>query len=284
MNSGSGGQGGPATVQVIEEWANFMTATGASPSTIKVRTQTLCTLARQSGHNSPAELTRHDVLQFLARDLRPWTRHTYYRCVAAWDRWAQEFGHTTESIIRGIPAPRKPGPVARPISDEQVRKLLAAPLSPRAKAYVILGLYQALRVSEIARVCGEHFDHTAGWLLVCGKGGTVKNIPIHTEVAKLAALFPASGLWFPSPLDPAQPVKPLAVSATIKAAMLSVGIRAVPHQLRDTAATMMQRQTHDLVLTQSFLRHASPATTTKYIGISDTAFQQAARAVNWDAA
>jgi integrase len=58
----------------------------------------------------------------------------------------------------------------------------------------------------------------------------------------------------------------------------------VPHQLRDTAATMMQRQTHDLVLTQNFLRHASPATTTKYIGISDTAFQQAARAVNWDAA
>ncbi len=284
MNSGSGEQGAPAMTDEIIEWVAFMIAVGMSTATVKVRTQTLQTLVRQSGHSSPLQLTRRDVLQFLSRPLQPWSRHTYFRCVTAWDRWAQEFGYITDSIVRGVPAPRKPGPVARPISDEQVRRLLAAPLSPRARAYVVLGLYQALRVSEIARVCGEHFDLAAGWLLVCGKGGTIKNIPIHTEVAKLAALFPPSGLWFPSPLNPQQPVKPLAVSATIKAAMLSVGIRAVPHQLRDTAATMMQRQTHDLTLTQSFLRHASPATTTKYIGVSDTALQQAARAIRWDAA
>jgi integrase len=104
------------------------------------------------------------------------------------------------------------------------------------------------------------------------------------EIAKLAATFPIVGLWFPSPLNPTQPVKPLAVSATIKAAMASVGIVAVPHQLRDTAATMMQRQTHDLTLTQNFLRHASPATTTKYIGVSDAALQAAARSIRWDAA
>jgi integrase/recombinase XerD len=268
----------------LEEWRGFMAATGASPATIKVRVQTMETLVRQSGYHSPVQLTRRDVLRFLSRPLKPWSRHTYFRCLTAWDRWAREFDYISDSILRGIPAPRKPAPVARPISDEQIRTLLAAPLCRRARAYVVLALFQALRVSEVARIRGEHFDHAAGWLLVCGKGGTVKHIPIHAEVAKLAAGFPAEGLWFPSPLDPSQPVTALAVSATIKAAMLSVGIRAVPHQLRDTAATMMQRQTHDLTLTQSFLRHASPATTTKYIGISDTALQQAARAIHWDAA
>jgi integrase/recombinase XerD len=268
----------------IEEWASFMVATGASPATIRVRTQTLGTLVRQSGYNSPVQLTRRDVLSFLSRPLKPWSRWTYYRCIAAWDRWATEFDYTTDSIIRGIPAPRKPAPVARPLTDNQIRALLAAPLCRRARAYVTLALFAALRVSEVARIRGEHFDHAAGWLIVHGKGGTIKHIPIHSEVSKLAATFPTEGLWFPSPLDQSQPVKPLAVSATIKAAMLSVGIRGVPHQLRDTAATMMQRQTHDLVLTQNFLRHASPATTTKYIAISNAALQLATQAVRWDAA
>jgi integrase/recombinase XerD len=274
----------PAMTGTIEEWKGFMVATGASPATIKVRTQTLATLVRQSGYHSPDQLTRQDVLRFLARDLQPWTRWTYYRCLTAWDRWAQEFDHTTDSIVRGIPTPRKPAPVARPLTDEQIRALLAAPLSCKARAYVVLALFAALRVSEVARVRGEHFDLTAGWLLIYGKGGTVKHVPIHSEVAELAATFPIDGLWFPSPADPNRPVRPLAVSATIKAAMLSVGIHGVPHQLRDSCATMLQRQSHDLVLTQNFLRHASSATTVKYIKISDAAFQQAARSISWDAA
>ena len=281
---GLGDLGEPAMTQELEEWRAFMTATGASAATIKVRIQTIQTLVRQSGYSSPVQLTRQDVLRFLSRDLRPWTRHTYFRCVTAWDRWAQEFDYTTDSITKGIPAPRKPAPVARPLTDEQIRALLAAPLPCRARAYVILALFEALRVSEVARIRGEHFDHAAGWLIIHGKGGTIRHIPVHSEVTKLAATFPTEGLWFPSPLDPTKPVKPLAVSATIKAAMQSVGIGGVPHQLRDTAATMMQRQTHDLVLTQNFLRHASPATTTKYIAISNAALQAATQALHWTAA
>jgi integrase/recombinase XerD len=271
-------------VRELEEWQDFMTAVGASPSTIKIRVQTMAALVRQSGYSSPVELTRRDVLRYLARPMKPWSKHTYWRCIHAWDMWAQEFNYITDSITRGIPAPRKPAPVARPISDADICTLLAAPLPPRAHAYIVLALFAALRVSEVAKVAGEHFDHAAGWLLVRGKGGTIRHVPIHSEVSKLAAIQPAEGLWFRSPSDLSRPVTPLAVSASIKAAMRSVGIRAVPHQLRDTAATAMQRQTHDLTLTQSFLRHASPATTTKYIAVSDTALQQAARSIHWDAA
>src|SRR4029077_13449488 len=154
---------------------------------------------------------RQDVLRFLSRELRPWTRWTYFRCISAWDRWAQEFELISDSIIRGIPSPRKPPPVARPLTDEQIRALLAAPLPHRARAYVVLALFAALRVSEVAKVRGEHFDLAAGWLLVYGKGGTVKHVPVHEEVASLAASFPTEGLWFPSPADPTRPVRALAV-------------------------------------------------------------------------
>jgi integrase len=46
--------------------------------------------------------------------------------------------------------------------------LLAATLSPRARAYVRLALFEALRVSEIARMRGEYLDCGAGWLLIHG--------------------------------------------------------------------------------------------------------------------
>lgn len=275
---------GGLLMRELAEWQDFMTATGASPATIRTRIQTVRTLVSHSGYDSPLKLTRRDVLRFLARPMKPWSKHTYYRCIKAWDTWAQEFDYISDSILRGIPAPRKPSPVARPISDDEIRLLLAAPLPPRARAYIVLALFAALRVSEVAKVAGEHFDHQAGWLLVCGKGGTTRHVPIHDEVSKLAATQPATGLWFRSPSDPTRPVTALAVSASIKAAMRSLGIRAVPHQLRDTVATALQRQSHDLTLTQSFLRHASPATTTKYIAVSDAALQQAACSLRWDAA
>jgi integrase/recombinase XerD len=268
----------------IEEWRDFMTATGASPATIRVRVQTLGTLVRRSGYSSPVQLTRRDVLRFLSRDLRPWSRHTYFRCITAWDTWAREFGYISDSIVRGIPAPRKPAPVARPLTDEEVRALLAAPLAQRARTYILLALYEGLRVHEIAKLRGEHLDRTAGWLTVHGKGNVVAHVPIHDEIRRLATTYPKTGYWFCSNLDPQRPVDPLSVSATIKSAMLSVGINATAHRLRDTAATRLQRETHDLRLTQAFLRHASVATTQKYVAISDAALQAAARSIRWDAA
>jgi integrase len=148
----------------------------------------------------------------------------------------------------------------------------------------LLALYEGLRVHEIARLKGEHLDHTAGWLIVCGKGNVVAHVPIHSEITGLAANFPKVGYWFRSSLDPQRHVDPLSVSATVKLAMLSVGIHATAHQLRDTAATRMQRECHDLRLTQAFLRHASVATTQKYVAVANTALQAATQAINWDAA
>jgi integrase/recombinase XerD len=285
MNIGLGGDRGvPAMAAEISEWIAFMTATGASPATIKVRCQTLQTLVRQSGYSSPVDLTRRDVLRFLSRDLKPWTRWTYFRCIIAWDRWAREFDYTVDSIVRGIPSPRKPAPVARPLTDEQIRALLAAPLPRRARAYILLALYEGLRVHEIAKLRGEHLDHSAGWLIVHGKGNVVAHVPIHSEISSLAASFPKTGYWFCSNLDPQRHVEPISVSATVKHAMLSIGVDATAHRLRDTAATRLQREVHDLRLTQAFLRHASVATTQKYVAISDAALQAAAQTIRWTAA
>jgi integrase len=261
-----------------------MRATGAATATIRIRTQTLTALTRSSGHNA-VDLTRADVLTFLARPaLRPWSRVTYWRAIKAWNVFAQRFDYIDKSILKGVPAPKQPTSVARPIDDEAIHLLLAAPVSARARAYVRLALFAGLRVHEIAKLRGEDFDFAAGWLTVTGKGGVSKPVPIHPEVSNLAVSMPEIGYWFPSPIRPGEPVEPHAVSLTIKNAMASVGIRASAHRLRDTAATKMQRDGRDLRMTQAFLRHASVVTTQKYTAVSDTALQAAARSINWDAA
>jgi integrase/recombinase XerD len=268
----------------LQDWTAFMRATGAANATIRIRTQTLAALSRQSGHEA-ADLTRADVLTFLARpELKPWSRVTYWRAVKAWDVFARRFGYIEKSVVKGIPAPKQPTSVARPIDDEAILLLLAAPVSARARAYVRLALFAGLRVHEIAKLCAEDFDFAAGWLTVLGKGGVSKPVPIHPEVSKLAVSMPEIGYWFPSPIRPGEPVEPHAVSLTIKNAMASVGIHATAHRLRDTAATKMQRDGRDLRMTQAFLRHASVVTTQKYVAVSDVALQQAARSIHWDAA
>jgi integrase/recombinase XerD len=270
------------TARGIDEWATFMRATGAAVATIKIRTETIECLMRHAGKTDPVMLTRRDVLSYMSRPVKPWTLTTYWRCIRAWDAWAREFGYTAESIVRGIPAPRTPQPVARPLTDDQIKALLAAPLSRRARAFVLLGLFEALRAHEIAAIEGQHFDHHAGWLMVTGKGGVTKPVPIHPRVSELATTYPEHGFWFPSVQRPGQHVDPQSVSLTIKNAMAMVGIKGTAHQLRDTMATRMQRSSKDIRLTQALLRHSNVTTTMKYTAVSDTALQQAVSGITWD--
>lgn len=268
----------------LSEWATFQRATGAAVATIHIRVQVLRQLMRHAGKPNPTHLTRRDVLSYMARDLEPWTRVTYWRCICAWDKWAQEFGYTTESIVQGIPAPKRPRPVARPLTDDEIRRLLTAPTSRRARAYITLALYEGMRVHEVARIRGEHLDLEAGWLRITGKGNVTENVPIHPKVAELSATYPEIGYWFPRANDARQPVDPQAVSATISNVMAQAGIQATAHQLRDSLATKMQRDNGDIRLVQAMLRHADLQTVMKYTKVADERLQRAVRSLDWGSA
>jgi integrase len=129
-------------------------------------------------------------------------------------------------------------------------------------------------VHEIAKIRGEDFDHEAGWLMIKGKGGITKPIPIHPEIAKLAERMPDMGYWFPSYAIAGRSVATNAVSTTIRKALKMAGSNATAHQLRDTAATRMQRTCKDIRVTQSMLRHNSSQSTMKYTEASNEACRQ----------
>lgn len=270
-------------MQPLDEWRQFMAASGLSPNTIQIRTATIQALARHAGVRDPLNIQPHHAVSFLARDLKPWTRLTYWNSIHAWSCFLTEFGHPGASALtKGIVRPRTPAGVPRPIDDSTICRLLALKLSSRARAYVTLALFASLRVHEIAKIRGE--DFADGWLIVTGKGGYTAPIPVHPEVARLAETMPEFGFWFPSPSSPFECVSPIAVSKTITAALRMVGSTATAHQLRDTSATKMQRQVKDIRVTQTMLRHQSIKSTAKYVGVADDAMRQAVLSLSWTAA
>jgi integrase/recombinase XerD len=272
----------PPELDLIEEWRQYLTARGFSPATRKIYTQTITSLQRHAEVSGPLQLTRLHVIPWLARDVSPWTRLTYWKVIERWSEWLREFGHDPNSdLTRGLKKPRRPSPVARPVSDEVIERLLALKLVPRAHAYVRLALFEALRVHEIAKLRTQDFDFESGWLMVVGKGGHPAQVPIHPEIAKLGPSMPAWGWWFPESLSDTGHVDPKQVSMTITNALRAVGCNATAHQLRDTCATRIQRQQGDIRVTQSMLRHRDISSTMKYTAVANTDLQKAVRTLDW---
>ena len=270
-------------IDLLKQYEAYLTACGSSPATVGVRVRTISALLSYVGISDPLELTSLHVIAWLGRPVKPWSRCTYWASIRKFSEWLREFGHDRSSdLTHGIPKPKVPQPVARPIDDATVERLLALKLSGRAHAYVRLALFEALRVHEIAKIRAEDFDLDAGWLMVLGKGCATKPIPIHPEVAKVAARMPAYGYWFPSSVERGH-VSGVAVSLTIKAALSACGSSATAHQLRDTAATRLQRQAKDIRLTQAMLRHSSIRSTQKYTEVCNNDLKAAVGALDWAA-
>lgn len=268
-------------MKVLDAWAEFMLAAGSSPATVETRRRAITSLMGCAGVSDPLQLTRLDVLTWLARPRKQWTKVTYWASVRAFDRWLTEFDLGELNLVKGIPRPKTPDSVARPITDDVIDQLLALQLPRRSSAYVRLALYEGLRVHEIAKVRAEHFDFESGWLMVAGKGGIIAPVPIHDEIVAVAETMPEIGYWFPSRTRPTGHVSGITVSQTIGAALRSIGSMATAHQLRDTGATQLQQRVKDIRITQAFLRHKALASTMKYTAVNDQALRAAVRSAHW---
>ena len=111
----------PSPPDLIGQWVSFMTASGCTPASIKIRTQSIKSLSRHAAVEDVLQLTRDHVIAWLARPIKPWTRTTYYRCLKAWSVWLAEFGHDPHSdLLKGVPKPktrsRSPGRLTMPRS------------------------------------------------------------------------------------------------------------------------------------------------------------------------
>lgn len=100
--------------ELLGLWAVFMRANGHSEATIALYLRTVRALMRQAGVEHDLDLTRDHVIAFLGRDVKPWTRLTYWKAISSWCRWLRDFDHADVDLLRGMPRPRTPEPMATP--------------------------------------------------------------------------------------------------------------------------------------------------------------------------
>lgn len=244
-----------------------MQGQGLSQRTITERIRVINQVTAATGAD-PAALTPQAISAWLATLPSATTKSTYYAVLRAWSRWLVQSDHRADDPTARVPRPKTPASHPRPVTDAQLDAVLALPLRQDTRAKIILAAWAGMRVHEIAKIKGEDISPVAGTITITGKGGRTDLLPAHQLILQQASNYPRRGLWFPSPKDPAVPVRAKTVSAVISAAFDRADSPATAHQLRHYFATSLLRAGADSRVVQSLMRHESLATTGRYLAVN----------------
>lgn len=285
-------------ISLIEAFLDMMSAErGASANTLAAyRRDLLDFLAWLSARGKDLKhALRDDVRQYLARLSAGGLAGTSQaRRLSA---LRQFFGFLYADGIRGddptvaVEAPKRGRPLPKTLSQEDMRRLIEAAAKRAAEdaegvrlACIVKMLYASgLRVSELATLPLAAVRSRDGVLLVTGKGGKERLVPLNDEACRAIAVWltlrdgflppanrHAARFLFPSRGAEGhltrrrlhQMLKALALEAGLDPAKLS------PHVLRHAFATHLVEGGADLRSVQTMLGHADIATTQIYTHVA----------------
>lgn len=233
---------------------------GMRPKTIHARRQTLRAFGATLEPRGLLEANRYDVEAFLGRPLKPESRRTYRSALRSFYGWAVDEDLVQVDPTAKVPAIRVPRAMPRPVSSEDLDRLLAN-ADRRMRAWLLLMALGGLRCIEVAHLRpADLMPAGTGTILhlrEC-KGGGSASVPAHPTVLEALAVLPIrDGLWWQ--------VQPETVSSIVGRHFDVCGVQGGAHRLRHFAGTAFYRASgHDLLTTATLLRHANVQTSTIY--------------------
>jgi len=224
----------------------------------------------------PAAVTRELVLAWAVslQSLASSTIRRKLAAVASFYTYLQDMGAVAHNPTRRIPLPRVVQRLPPTLSDEQSRILVAVAASghPWEHCALVLLLSTGLRRAELAAVRLRDVDLLTETLLVRGKGGTERLVPL------CAAGVTAIALYLPCRIAPEgvdtlltnchhRPLTGHLIGRMLERVRERAGIheRITPHHLRHTFATRLVREGVDVRTVQELLGHSSLQTTARYL-------------------
>lgn len=253
----------------LDAWEIYMRGAGRSERTIRDGRLRLEHLERFAG-KSVETVAPLDVSRFLGRpSLNAWSRSSYFGSIASFYRWYGQHGGV--DVTARLPRPKMPQSTPQPVTDEQLRALLATNMRRKTRVMILLAALAGLRVHEIAKVRGEDVDVQERTLRVTGKGNRTETLPLHPLLVEAAATMPRAGYWFMgNATRPGEPIARRSVSEVIQMAMARAGIPGgTAHKLRHWYGTKLVAGGTDLRTAQTLLRHANLNTTAIYTKVYD---------------
>jgi integrase/recombinase XerC len=254
-------------VSAVDDYLTYCKAAGLSAGTLKIKRHYLDQLA---AHVDLLNATEADLVAWLSRDdWKPETRRSARSMARTFYKWAARQGLVDTDPSAYLPTVRVPQALPKPAGDDAFAQAMNDP-DPKVRSMLLLATYAGLRRAEIANLRKD--DITASHIYVHGKGGKVRKVPIHPELADaLAAQMQATeGPW----LYPGRFNGPVHVDHVYRVIKRSTG-GASPHKFRHRFATNVYRGSHDLRSVQQLLGHSSPTTTARYVAVDDDAMTRA---------
>jgi integrase/recombinase XerD len=155
----------------------------------------------------------------------------------------------------------------------------------RARAAVLLMVRLGLRVGEVAALCLDDVDWTAGEIVIHGKGARLDRLPLPVDVGAAVAAYvrrsrprTESRVLFLSLRAPHRPATSTGLKSALRAACRRAGVPEIgTHRLRHTAASQMLRGGSSLSEIAQVLRHRHVDTTAIYAKVDRVALRELAR-------
>lgn len=248
-------------------WLSWLKASGAPDTTRKVRRGQVRAFARRSGTQHPRELTLSRILEICsAQDWSREHRKGVRTALIDFYDWCVREDLCQMNPAAGMPTVATAKPRPRPATDEIWCALLAA-APPREQLMARLACEAGMRRAEVA-VC--HVDDLVNdihgtSLIVHGKGGKQRVVPITRSLASAIRSYRSCGYLFPGQID--GHISAHHVGKLISA-LMPPGWSM--HKLRHRYATRGYAGTGNLRAVQEALGHASVATTQIYTAVASS--------------
>lgn len=248
---------------MIEAYLEHMRRAGATEATLQARREILLRLNRQLPYGI-GQTNTEELSQWLYRD--GWstnTKATYWRAIRSFYSWAADpedawlDGDPTAKMaavqtVRGVP---------RPVTDEQLRRILAMAAEP-IRTWALLAAYEGLRCVEISRLDREHVTE-AQLFVVCGKGGKPRVHDTHPDVWAAVKDLPRGPVAVGENGERLTPFEvSLRAAHYFRRQMKMPGVSL--HRLRHWLGVTAQKRYRDIRVTQAMLGHVSLSSTQIY--------------------
>lgn len=248
-------------------------AGGLAPGTIGTYREVFRLFAFDLGHSRPvARITRADVERWVSHQkvgpatlrLRLSTLHTFFE-------WCTINGLVKRDPTLGVARPRLPHRLPRSIPAPDVERALDGAEDRRDLLMALLMCQEGLRACEVSRLQVGDIDETDRLLLVHGKGGHERTLPISGETWDALIAYRGAP---PSHLPAGPLVRSYVDESAITANYISRRVAGVlraaelggkAHRLRHTMASDMLDNGATVRDVQVALGHASLANTQIYV-------------------
>lgn len=266
----------------LERFERYLTGEGRAAHTRAAYLADAQLLLDYAGETPLAALTARDIRAYVRQmKLKDHDHRSIARRLSAWRSWfrllARELGYSNNPL-EGVRAPRSAHKLPRPVDVDEMAGFLEnldedGPLALRDRAMFELAYSSGLRVSELVGADLADFRDGGASLMVLGKGGRTRQVPVgeaartalaHWLAARSELLRGEESALFLNRLGRRLTTRAVQQRLAAWSDKLGLADRLHPHRLRHACASHFLQGSQDLRATQELLGHASIATTQIY--------------------